>query len=127
MESLFGDVIYSYTRKQAIADGVLIDLSANYPDETAIYKYPVACTAAVWEIIDRACKNKRILNNYKGVVWDVLYMSQQYIISKPTLSIAVFCVNIIGAGRKKLYRMKAVVGPGDKTEPVVTIMLLEED
>jgi hypothetical protein len=40
-------VIFSYTRKQAIEDGVLIDLT-EWAKETG-FRYPVACTAAVWQ------------------------------------------------------------------------------
>jgi len=39
-------VIFSYTRKQAIEDGVLVDLTP-FAKETG-FKIPVACTAAVW-------------------------------------------------------------------------------
>ena len=39
-------LIYSYSRKQAIEDGVLVDLSA-WAKETG-FTIPVACTAAVW-------------------------------------------------------------------------------
>ena len=40
------EMIYSYTRRQAIEDGVLIDLT-QWAKETG-FKYPVACTATVW-------------------------------------------------------------------------------
>ena len=39
------DLIHSYTRAEAIADGVLIDVSATARE--AGFKYPVALTAAV--------------------------------------------------------------------------------
>jgi hypothetical protein len=39
-------VIFSYTRAQAIEDGVLVDLT-DWAKETG-FKVPVACTAAVW-------------------------------------------------------------------------------
>ena len=41
------DVIFSYTRSQAIEDGVLVDLS-EWARETG-FRFPVACTRAVWE------------------------------------------------------------------------------
>ena len=40
-------VIFSYTRAQAIEDGVLVDLTA-WARETG-FKVPVACTATVWQ------------------------------------------------------------------------------
>ena len=39
-------VIFSYTRAQAIEDGVLVDLT-EWAAETG-FKIPVACTATVW-------------------------------------------------------------------------------
>ena len=39
-------LIFSYTLKQAIADGALIDVSATARE--AGFRYPVAVTAAVW-------------------------------------------------------------------------------
>jgi hypothetical protein len=45
-ESFFGNVISSYTRAQAIEDGVLIDAS-NMAREAG-FKWPVALTTAAW-------------------------------------------------------------------------------
>ena len=52
-ENPFGEVVYSYTRKQAIEDGVLVDLSeiATIKEH---WKFPFACTATVWAIIEAA-------------------------------------------------------------------------
>ena len=46
MHEVFGEVIYSYTRAQAIEDGVLIDVTRMAQE--AGFKYPVAITASVW-------------------------------------------------------------------------------
>src|SRR6185437_8267129 len=43
----FGEVIYSYTRAQAIADGVLVDVSETAKE--AGFKYPVALTRMVFD------------------------------------------------------------------------------
>jgi hypothetical protein len=45
-ESFFGNVISTYTRTQAIEDGVLIDAGAMAKE--AGFKWPVALTSAVW-------------------------------------------------------------------------------
>ena len=50
-DGLFGDLIFSYTRKQAIEDGVLVDLTSKFPKDTRLFKYPVACTSAIWSIV----------------------------------------------------------------------------
>ena len=45
-EPFFGDVIFTYTRAQALADGVLIDAGALAQE--AGFRLPVAITAAAW-------------------------------------------------------------------------------
>ncbi|MEA2079735.1 MAG: DUF6573 family protein [Pseudomonadota bacterium] len=45
-ESFFGDIISTYTRAQAIEDGVLIDVSSTARD--ARFNWPVAMTAGAW-------------------------------------------------------------------------------
>lgn len=128
-DSLFSDadVIHRYTRAQAIADGVLVDLSAACPDVCRQhYPVPVACTASVWALIDKAVKNPRWSNDLNGVVHDLLWMSKAC--RQPVdVSTILFQVIIKGAGRKSNYTFKAVVSGGDVGEPVLTIMLPEED
>ena len=52
-ENPFGETIYSYSRAQAIEDGVLVDLS-QVDSVRQHWKYPFACTSAVWAIIEEA-------------------------------------------------------------------------
>lgn len=127
MNELFGSIVHSYTRADAIADGVLVDLTAAYPEECRLYRYPVACTAAVWSLVDQAVTNRRHFNDEAGVVWDILYMSQKGIIARPDAQTVLFQVVITGSGKKKIHTMKAVCGPGDNLEPVISIMLPSED
>src|SRR5579885_537438 len=44
---VFGEVIYSYTRAQALADGVLVDVTAAAREVG--FKVPVAMTIAAWK------------------------------------------------------------------------------
>jgi hypothetical protein len=118
--------IYSYTRFQALEDGVLIDLNQYIPVMQSGYRYPIACTAAVFAIIDRACKNKKFHNDYSGVVWDILWMSRTAPIKRWN-SGRLFQVIINGAGKKTIYNLKLEVSGGDNGEPVLTIMLPNED
>lgn len=122
------EVIHSYTRAQAIEDGVLWDMMQEPTAEVCRqhYKFPIAATAAVHEIVNKAVFNPRICNDYKGVVHDMLWMSR-VMKRKIDESTVMFRVKITGAGRKSLYDFKLVVGPGDNGEPVITIMLPGED
>lgn len=52
-ENLFGETIYSYSRTQAIDDGVLVDLN-HVESIRQHWKHPFACTAAVWAMIEEA-------------------------------------------------------------------------
>lgn len=119
------ELIHAYTRAQAIEDGVLVDLS-DADGVKGHFKYPLACTAAVWAVIDRAVKNEKHCNDLAGVLHDVCWMSKVCARSiDPTTRI--FKVIITGAGRKKYHTFKMVCGPGDDAEPVLTLMMPEED
>jgi len=59
------------TRAQAIADGVLIDVSARARE--AGLKYPVAMTAAVWDkYVKLTPAAERACNDEQGRLWDIL-------------------------------------------------------
>lgn len=124
---VFGAVIFSYSRKQALEDGVLVDLNHIIPVNESGYKYPVACTVAVWSIIDTAVKNPKHFNDYDGVVWDILHMSRSYQIKKWETGCLFQVIINKGAGSDDVYTLKIECGPGDAGEPVLTIMLPEED
>lgn len=119
-------VVFSYTRTrtQALVDGVLVAL--DYPVAKEHYKQPVACTAAVWAIIDRAVKNPRCFNSLDGVLHDIFWMSRmcKRMVDEST---ALFQVLINGAGRQKKFTFKLVCGPADDGSPCLTLMLPEED
>ena len=127
LTDFYGEVIYSYTRTQAIKDGVLIDLTALYPDETGLYKYPVACTSSIWELIDKGATNPRYHQTHKAIVWDIMYMSIKGIVRRISESEHIFCVRIAGAGAHRNFNLKAVCHPSDDLSPCITIMLPEED
>src|SRR5437879_6332420 len=68
---VFGDVIYSYTRTQAIEDGVLVDVTPMARE--AGFVYPVALTRAVWnryvEVPEGVTGQDEI-----GRLWDIVWM-----------------------------------------------------
>ena len=119
------EIIYSYTRQQAIEDGVLIDVSGTAV-EIGI-KYPVAVTAALWvRYIEPDAKLKPFGQSIEGRLWDVLWMFRvnAYICKD---SVLYFDVYFLMENKLELVRLKAVCGPGDTLDPVVTIMLPGED
>lgn len=121
MYSLFGEVISSYSRAQALEDGVLSDLNQWIPVKESGYKYPVSCTSAVFAAIQEAVES-RAGQDYKGVVWDILWMSKKGV-TKRWETGALFVVRIGRCTRT----LKIECGPGDDAAPVLTIMFPEED
>jgi hypothetical protein len=128
LAELFGEPIHTYTRKQAIEDGILVDLMQDEMAKVARehFKFPIACTSAVFEIMRQAVENPRYANNYAGILHDMLWMSRRAgrHLDESTV---VFSVIIQGAGRQKYHAFKLIVGPGDEMEPVITIMLPDEE
>jgi hypothetical protein len=122
------EVIHAYTRADAIRDGVLIDVSATARD--AGFKFPVALTAAAWSRCVAVppgvpCQDEA------GRVWDVLTMLR-VAASRPSddpheLRFAVHVRNDNRERTPPLVRLKALCGPGDEGEPVITILTPDED
>ncbi len=130
---LFGPVIYCYSRSQAIDDGVLVDVSEMARE--AGFKFPVAITHAAWEdcVAWNDEDNKRqTYQDESGRLWDVLYMLMMCIkVSVTNKSEILFSLKRVPrGGRGHMARkviLKAHIGPGDTPEPVLTIMLPNED
>jgi len=134
MHELFGEVISRYTRAQAIADGVLVDLSVfTFRSQTIPahcgFKYPVAITCAAFhEIGGERCTAPDAKNMDVYLVLSALLTPLLYAIREsPGADDRVdFTCNPAGPGRKPLA-LYALCGPGDDLEPVITIMLPNED
>jgi hypothetical protein len=120
-----GAPIFSYTRKQAIEDGVLADVTEMIKGRSP-FKFPVALTAAVHVTIESAIANQKFGNDYIGVLSDILLTAA--IAGKNTSGDTCFFQTFIsGLGKKKVHSFKMVIGPGDDTSPGITIMLPNED
>jgi hypothetical protein len=68
------ETIYSYTREQAIEDGVLIDISGTAEAKEAGFKIPVCLTASVHALVE-VPESLKGLQDYKGRLWDVCWMA----------------------------------------------------
>jgi hypothetical protein len=139
-----GPMIFSYTRRMAIEDGVLVDLmQAPTPDEPdrddlaalvreAGFRFPVAMTiGAFGETVSHLGEELPTGQSAKGRLWDVLWMAKLAIaksLAKGDTDRAYFKVSVDrGNGRSDIVDLWIHVGPGDTPEPVLTIMLLGED
>jgi hypothetical protein len=124
LTEIFGDYIITYTRAEAITDGVLIDVTETAKE--AGFKYPVAITTALHSMIADIPK-KYDYQDYNGRLWDVLWMAMLAARqSKSNQFNYQVIMNIIGTN-KKYQTLKAICSGGDNGEPVITIMLPNED
>jgi hypothetical protein len=122
-------VIFSYTRAQAIEDGVLVDLTA-WAKETGL-RIPVACTSTVWHgYIVPPKGTKELGQSERGRVHDVLWLLNVAIRADrdaPRDQIRYRVLFLQAPSKTEEVTLKAHVGPGDDGEPVVTIMRQDED
>jgi hypothetical protein len=125
----FGDVVSTYTRAQAIEDGVLVDVTQTAKE--AGFRWPTALTRYVWNDCVAWSKddNKRqVYQDESGRLWDVLWMAFSAIDQAPGngAQLEFHLLRVPRGGKRMtacLTTLKLVVGPGDQGEPVVTIML----
>ncbi len=124
-DNLFGDVIYQYTRAQAIEDGFLIDVTETARE--AGITFSTAVTAAAWELCVTV-PEKASWQDEMGRLWDVLTMLRYAIKRSSGGQEVAFSVAVQNdARRPRPVQLKALCGPGDEGEPVITIMLPDED
>jgi hypothetical protein len=145
-DNFWGEPIFSYSRAQAIADGVLVDLTDAKDDNGQLlcrqagFKIPVAITRAAWaKTIEAGGTWKSdgdgdVLElqggqSVTGRLWDVLWMLHVACSRAGNTDRVHFqvLVDVHGDGRHELVRLWALCGPGDEGEPVVTVLLEGED
>lgn len=128
------DLIHSYTRSQAIADGVLVQVPEKIAAEAG-FRCHVALTAAAWadcvEWRKEDTEEKGIPQDLDGRLWDVLWMARCAAVANPDTNQTQFAVYRIpregeGVGATKA-RLVLHIGPGDEGEAVATIMQPGED
>lgn len=120
-DSVFGNVIYSYTRAQAIEDGVLVDLS-RLPVIRIFWTQHFACTDTVWNVIERGVEAG---GDRDGILQDICW-GARCVLSKTKpkqTNLIRFTVTVGG----RTHDLKLHCGPGDTPEPVLTLMLAHED
>src|SRR5690606_15084318 len=108
------------TRKQAIEDGVLVDLSNNEVAKSH-WKFPLACTDSVWAIFQEAMEQEA--HDANGILHDVSVVAKLSLQGKPDRNQTIFTTRI----GERNHRLKLHIGPGDDALPVLTLMLPHED
>ena len=119
-------VVIRYTRAQALEDGVLVD--AGKLAKEAGFTFPVAVTCSLWDRwIDPGTMGMG--QSIDGRLWDTLQLLRRGIKAAPVgeNTIRFNVLYVMADTRRKLVELKAICGPGDNAEPVITVMLPEED
>jgi hypothetical protein len=127
------DFIFTYSRAQAIADGVLVDVSETARE--AGFRIPVAMTTTAWaegvEWTERDAEASNVPQDEVGRLWDVLTMARHaaQLHKHRDTNRCAFALYRVARGEHRTTRCELAlhVGPGDAGEPVITIMLPHED
>lgn len=122
------EVIHSYTRAEAIADGVLVELDPAVCHEAG-FRYPVAMTAASYaKVVAMTPAAERACNDVAGRLWDVLWMASVAVRRARSSSMVEFKLYAVTVRtRASLVTLCITCGPGDRGEPVLTIGFPGED
>jgi len=125
-DNILGPVIHTYTRAQAIEDGVLIDVSEMA--RQAGFKVPVAVTQGLWGEFITPPAAVVHCQDQAGRLWDVLWMAVCQARVNPGTSHLSFQVLFqqIPNFPPKAVELWAITDGGDDGELVITIMRPED-
>ena len=124
----FGPVVYSYTRAQAVADGVQVEVTKTAQE--AGIRFPVFLTRTVY---DAYVTLPPVVSGQDeaGRLWDIVWMTRFAILrAKPgvdRIPVALYVRN--DNRRAKLVKLIAQCGPLDidDPQPAITVMMPDED
>jgi hypothetical protein len=120
------DLISTYSRREMIENGELIDVTETARE--AGIRFPTALTAAVWESCV-AIPQGLTGQDENGRLWDLVFMLARTARQANGNTIR-FQLHVRNDNREHtppLVQLKAVCGPGDDADPVITVMLPDED
>jgi len=112
-------VVDTYTRKEAIADGSLIEI--NEIATEAGFKHPIAITAALHNLVKAAIQDGSDTEDW--ILWDILTMLKHNIMHQDSSDKIWFEFSL----KNKIVKLWSVCDGGDDDKPVITIMLTTED
>lgn len=129
-DPFFGaEVIHSYSRAQAIEDGVLVDVTSTARE--AGITFPVAMTRSAFEDLVAWAPENGAWQDESGRLWDVVNMTRFAILrGRDTDRVRVDLLRVPnrpGARRAESAHCWAQCGPGDDAAPVITLMRDGED
>lgn len=127
-ESPFGEIIYAYTRAQAVADGVQVEVS-KVAAEAGI-RFPVFLTRTVYDSFVTVPEGVTGQDE-AGRLWDIVWMTRFAIIrAKPGVDCVPVALYVRNDNhRARLVKLIATCGPLDidDPQPVITVTMPDED
>ena len=131
MAEIFGEPINIYTRRQALDDGFLVDVSEMSSE--AGFRFPVALTRAAWgDCVEwsEADSKRQTYQDERGRLWDVLWMASVAARRNCGSEVRFQLYRVPRGGRgvrPRLVVLQMHCGAGGEGEPVITISMLGED
>jgi len=133
-ESMFGPVIHSYTRAQAIDDGVLVEIPES-ASRAAGFRVPMTMTASAWGVtVGFGTDLAELLLKATAVLAAAMleYRQSEHRarmgLGEPVGDRLAFAYDAEREdGGVDVVQLLLVIGPGDNAEPVGTVMLPSED
>jgi hypothetical protein len=125
-DPVYGEIIHIYARAEMLEHGDLVDVSGTAKE--AGFRFPVAMTRFVWDgyVVPSELDKTSWCQDVDGRLWDTISMLLVAIRSGQRGARVDFQVLYRMNGFMQHVKLKAVIGPGDQGEPVITIMLPEE-
>lgn len=125
-------VIHRYTRREALVDGVLIDVTrqASPAEMHGGFVVPVAVTAALWHAIEAIPPNLHGIADARGRLHDVLWMAScavRRLPSNETPPLVTFAVVLPVAGNRKRMRWLTVASWPDEDGTLCVTIGFPED
>lgn len=126
------DMIHAYTRAEALADGVLVDVTEWASAEKGFrggFSCPVAMTSALWGAIQAIPPRLRGIADVRGRAHDVLFLARIALRGATGRgdTRADFVVILPRTGsRHRNVTLRAVIAGGDDGSPVVTVGMPED-
>lgn len=127
-ESPFGEVIYTYTRAQAVADGYQVEVTKTAKE--AGIRFPVFLTRTVYDSFVTVPEGVTGQDE-AGRLWDIVWMLRFAIRKSASQSNRMpFALYVRNDNRKpRLVKLVATCGPldMDDPQPAITVMMPDED
>jgi len=130
----FGPVIYSYTRKQAVADGFQVEVTTTASE--AEINFPVFLTRTAYDAYVTVPLDVTGQDEARRL-WDIVWMLRFAILkARPGATGSATCTRLpfalyvrTDSRRARLVKLVATCGPLDidDPQPAITLMLPDED